>query len=263
MNYAVHPTRPRPAAWASRLLTAIFLAALMLAVPAGGAYAQEEQEGQPGIGIAGFTAPDGRGAGVSTVVPGYGAHEAGLRTGDIITEVEGTEIDSIEQLAGELGKYEAGDTVSITFERGEESQTVDVTLRSLPGSTRGSPPPLFGDEGFRGEAQPEPEPGDDDLGYLPVVFMFGVLITGFLATLLVLRLKDRRKGLGGDAAAAGNPVEVARMRYARGEITRAEFLTIAADLGEEGPVTAEAGAAGAAEPEAAGEEPGSEPKDSG
>lgn len=261
MNYAVHPTRPRPAAWAAwapRLLTAIFLAALMLAVPAGSAYAQEEQEGQPGIGIAGFTAPDGRGAGVSTVVPGYGAHEAGLRTGDIITEVEGTEIDSIEQLAEELGKYEAGDTVSITFERGEESETVDVTLRSLPGSTRGSPPPLFGEE-FGGEAQPEPEPqpepGDDDLGYLPVVFVFGVLITGFLVTLLLLRLKDRRKGLGGDAAAAGNPVEVARMRYARGEITRAEFLTIAADLGEEGPVTAE--------PEAAGEEPGSEPKDSG
>lgn len=248
----------------SRLLVALCLAALMLGAAAGPVWAQDEEpEGQPGIGIAGFTAPDGRGAGVSTVVPGLGAAEAGLRTGDVITEVEGTEITSIEDLAEELGNYEAGDTVSITFERGGESATVDVTLSTLPGSTRGTPPPLFGGEGFGGEgfrgepereAQPDRGPDGDDLGYLPVIFVFGVLITGFLATLLVMKLRDRKKGLGGEAA-AGNPVEVARMRYARGEITRAEFLTIAADLGEGTTVNAQ--------PETAGEEPESDSKDSG
>lgn len=238
MTATVHRAQSGPKAAMSRLLVALCLAALMLGATAGPVWAQDEEpEGQPGIGIAGFTAPDNSGAGVSTVVPGLGAAEAGLRTGDVITEVEGTEITSIEDLAEELGNYEAGDTVSITFERDGESKTVDVTLSTLPGSTRGTPPPLFGGEGFRGEPEREaaPEPEDSDLGFLPVVFVFGVLITGFLATLVVLKLKDRKKQISDEADAAGTPLEVARMRYARGEIGRDEFRTIAADLGEGAP----------------------------
>ncbi|MEX2588003.1 MAG: PDZ domain-containing protein [Actinomycetota bacterium] len=243
------------------------MSALLLAALAGPALAQDDPEGQPGIGIGGFTAPDGRGAGISTVVPGYPADEAGLRIGDIITEVDGTEISSIEELAEALGNYEAGDTVSLAYERGTDSRTVDVTLRSLPGSTRGSPPPLFGgNEGFRGEAQPEPEPQPSDVGYLPVIFVFGVLITGFLGTLVILRLKDRKKaGSGAGIEETGTPLEVARMRYARGEVTQEQFRTIAADLGDASAAETVTGdpAAETTTEEAGGEEKGGEEKGSG
>ena len=71
---------------------------------------------------------------ISTVVEGAAADKAGLRTGDIITAMEGNTITSGAQLIDLLGYYSAGETVSLTIQRGNGAQyeelTVDVTLSS-------------------------------------------------------------------------------------------------------------------------------------
>lgn len=215
---------------------------------------QEEGQGRPGIGITGFTAPDGLGAGVSTVLQDSGAAEAGLRPGDIITQVDDTEVDSIEALAGELTNYEVGDTVSITYLRGTEENTVDVTLQPVP-ALSGEDLPFFGEpdpfptgeppERDRGSGAQEDGETGDVADYLGVIILFGVLICGFLGTLTILKIKDRKK------AAGESPLDVARMRYAKGEITREQFQNITFDL--EGKTPPPGGSASAAPPSGAGE----------
>lgn len=243
------------------------LALAIWATPAAPAAAQTPEEGdRPGLGITGFTAPGGQGAGVSTVLPGMGAAEAGLRTGDIIVEVEGNEIDSIEALSEEIRSYEPGDTVSITYLRDGEEETVEVTLEALPATPEGGLGPFFEEEPFFGQPEPDRDRGrqpredeDDDVDLFPIVFVFGVLISGFLATLTILKLKERKRGSG---QGGGSPLEVARMRYASGEISRDQFLLVAADLGEPSPEgKTESRDAGATD--GASRQEGNEPSDEG
>ena len=72
------------------------------------------------------------------------------------------------------------------------------------------------------------------LGWImPLLFLLGI---GALAVWAVLRATDRRHPEGAPwAPAQGTPgdaaLEQARLRYARGEISREEFFQISADLG--------------------------------
>lgn len=74
---------------------------------------------------------------VSEPISGGGAESAGITKGCIITGLNGTTIDSMETLQGELAYYAKGTTVSITIQvpgNGGEYQekTVDVTLGEQP-----------------------------------------------------------------------------------------------------------------------------------
>lgn len=60
---------------------------------------------------------------VYEVYENTGADYAGLQKGDIITKFDGTTINSMEALHNLLGYYEAGETVSITVMRADESGT--------------------------------------------------------------------------------------------------------------------------------------------
>lgn len=70
---------------------------------------------------------------VMEVSSGSGADEAGMTKGSIITEINGSSIDSMEALQEQLQYYAKGETVSLTIlvpqSNGEyDEQTLDVTL---------------------------------------------------------------------------------------------------------------------------------------
>ena len=70
---------------------------------------------------------------VAEIVKGGGAEEAGITKGNVITALNGTTVNSMEELQKELGYYESGKTVSVTIQVPENNgewteKTVDVEL---------------------------------------------------------------------------------------------------------------------------------------
>jgi putative serine protease PepD len=65
---------------------------------------------------------------VQSVTAGGPAAEAGLRPGDVITEVEGEPVQGIDSLVVKTLSMNAGDTIQLTFERQGASHTATLTL---------------------------------------------------------------------------------------------------------------------------------------
>lgn len=78
------------------------------------------------------------GAQVVQVAPGSPADDAGLETGDVISEVDGDAVDGPEALQATIGEYEPGDEVTVTYERdGEEQETqAELADRTSPEEVR-------------------------------------------------------------------------------------------------------------------------------
>jgi S1-C subfamily serine protease len=74
------------------------------------------------------------GALVEQVVPGTPAAEAGIREGDIITTVAGEAVDSMQDLIAAILRQAVGDAVDITYIRGGQESTTEVTLAEKPRS---------------------------------------------------------------------------------------------------------------------------------
>ncbi len=72
------------------------------------------------------------GAMLHEVVAGGPAATAGLASGDVITRMGDTDINSMSSLVVALRGYHPGDTVTITFLRGGEERTADVVLAQKP-----------------------------------------------------------------------------------------------------------------------------------
>ena len=72
------------------------------------------------------------GARINSVRSGTPAQRAGLRSGDVITAVDGEQISSGAELQSAIDGKRPGDTVSITYRRGGKSTTVDVKLGTRP-----------------------------------------------------------------------------------------------------------------------------------
>jgi serine protease Do len=68
-----------------------------------------------------------------SVVPGSPAAKAGIRSGDIVTDVNGTPIDQRNSLATLLAEYVPGDKVTLTILRDGRSVKVDLTLTEYRG----------------------------------------------------------------------------------------------------------------------------------
>ncbi len=68
------------------------------------------------------------GAQVTDVIPGSAAAGAGLLKGDVITAVDGDEINASSDLRQVIGKHKAGDKVKITYEREGVKNDVKLTL---------------------------------------------------------------------------------------------------------------------------------------
>ena len=65
---------------------------------------------------------------VAEVTPGMGAEEAGLKTYDVITEINGTAITGMNSLNAQLVKYRPGDTIEVTYYRDKTKHVADVML---------------------------------------------------------------------------------------------------------------------------------------
>jgi serine protease DegQ len=68
------------------------------------------------------------GALVQAVVPNSAAAKAGLRAGDVIVELGGTPVRSVEDLLAVLRKHKPGDRVPVKVSRNGKTVTLDVTL---------------------------------------------------------------------------------------------------------------------------------------
>jgi putative serine protease PepD len=69
---------------------------------------------------------------LTRVAPGGPAAAAGLRTGDVITELDGQQATDTNQLAAITVTKRPGERVSITYERGGRSATTTVVLGAQP-----------------------------------------------------------------------------------------------------------------------------------
>ncbi|MGW1912007.1 trypsin-like peptidase domain-containing protein [Streptomyces sp. NPDC002076] len=75
-----------------------------------------------------------QGAGGSAAVESGGpADKAGLKPGDVITKLDDMVIDSGPTLIGEIWTHKPGDKVTITYKRGGQEHTTDLTLGSRVG----------------------------------------------------------------------------------------------------------------------------------
>ncbi|MFF7544155.1 trypsin-like peptidase domain-containing protein [Streptomyces canus] len=73
--------------------------------------------------------------GSASVEAGGPAAKAGLKPGDVITKLDDHVIDSGPTLIGEIWTHKPGDKVKITYERGGQTHTVDLTLGARTGDS--------------------------------------------------------------------------------------------------------------------------------
>lgn len=93
---------------------------------------EEPTHARLGIEISdvGPDAPVLDGAQIQSITPDSAADEAGLEEGDIITAVDGTAITGSDSLIVTVRSYRPGDTVEITYLRGEDEHTTELELGS-------------------------------------------------------------------------------------------------------------------------------------
>lgn len=80
--------------------------------------------------------PDLKGVYVADVVDGGAAEKAGIKKGDVILKVNGTEVNSSSRLQEEVGRNKPGDKVTITIRRKSEVKDIEATLLSEDGGTK-------------------------------------------------------------------------------------------------------------------------------
>src|SRR5690606_6522676 len=71
---------------------------------------------------------DGPGARIVDVVPGGGAERAGLRSGDLITVINGHKVTGADDLIVQSRRHLPGDVVRLTYVRTGQPRDVLVTL---------------------------------------------------------------------------------------------------------------------------------------
>lgn len=77
-----------------------------------------------------------RGVYVARVTENSGAAEAGIKSGDVILEVNKRPVNSLSQLLEVIGQYRPGDVVELLTLRNGKTRLVNVKLRNQDGSTQ-------------------------------------------------------------------------------------------------------------------------------
>jgi putative serine protease PepD len=86
----------------------------------------------PFLGISGQNLPDERGALVQEVVSGGPSAGAGLQPGDIIVELGGTQIHSMDEVISTLIQHRVGETITVVYTRNGQRHTARVKLVARP-----------------------------------------------------------------------------------------------------------------------------------
>lgn len=73
---------------------------------------------------------------VASVADGGAALKAGIRKGDVITSIDGVEVNDSATLLEQIGKRRPGDKVNVAFEREGKSDMTTVTLQNRSGETK-------------------------------------------------------------------------------------------------------------------------------
>jgi putative serine protease PepD len=69
---------------------------------------------------------------VGQVTAGGPAADAGIQAGDVVTEVDGDQVNDPDDVAQAIEDNEPGDRVEVRVERGGSEQTIEVTLGQRP-----------------------------------------------------------------------------------------------------------------------------------
>jgi putative serine protease PepD len=69
---------------------------------------------------------------IANVQSGTPAANAGLKAGDVITSLGGTQISTSDELASVINAHKPGDRITVTYKRGGDSHSVDLTLATRP-----------------------------------------------------------------------------------------------------------------------------------
>lgn len=77
-----------------------------------------------------------RGAYVANFPPKSGAREAGLKEGDVVTEIDGKTVRTPADLIGIVATRRPGDVVNVKVNRDGKERTFNVTLKNLEGGTK-------------------------------------------------------------------------------------------------------------------------------
>ena len=72
------------------------------------------------------------GAVVADVTAGSGAEVAGLRTGDVITSIDGKEVKAAEDVTSAVNAHKPGEEIKLTFVRRDQTQEITVKLGERP-----------------------------------------------------------------------------------------------------------------------------------
>jgi putative serine protease PepD len=68
------------------------------------------------------------GARISTVSAGGPAARAGLRVGDVVTEINNEPVDTAEALIVAIRTHQPGESVRLAYERSGRSRSLTITL---------------------------------------------------------------------------------------------------------------------------------------
>jgi serine protease Do len=88
------------------------------------------QPGYLGVGLTNGT-PRETPPGVKSVVPAGPASEAGLEAGDVLLAIDGLTLETQTDLKFAVTPHYAGDTLEVTYRRGDEQDTVELTLTTV------------------------------------------------------------------------------------------------------------------------------------
>jgi putative serine protease PepD len=84
------------------------------------------------LGVQLTDAASGGGATVAKTVGGGPGADAGLRTGDVVTAIEGKTVDSSDALVAAVDSHKPGDQITLTVKRGGDTSQIKVKLGTRP-----------------------------------------------------------------------------------------------------------------------------------
>jgi len=89
------------------------------------------------LGVSTGVDPDAEGVVVAGVVSGGPADRAGVRTGDVVTEIDGEAVSEPSDVGNVVNAKEPGDVIVLKVRRGEATRDVEVRLGTRPQDTPG------------------------------------------------------------------------------------------------------------------------------